>query len=87
MCKCIKNLKKLIFHVYFLNMDISLIISLICLKICMCIPEICMKGSMSQNFDLGLSFCFMLVRRWNFGEKYKKSQKLPVLYHKIKTRA
>ena len=45
-------------------MDISLIIALICLKICMCIYEICMEGMegrVSQNFDLGLSFflCYM----------------------------
>ena len=51
------NLKILIFHVYFFNMvmDISLIIALICLKICMFIAEMCMEGSVSQNFDLGLT--------------------------------
>ena len=43
----------------FVNMDISLIITLICFEICMFIAEICMEGSISQNFDLGLSFCFM----------------------------
>ena len=53
------NLKNPIFHVYFFNMDISLITALICLKTCMCIAEICMEGRVSQNFDLGLSFCFM----------------------------
>ena len=81
------NLKTLIFHVYFFNMDISLIIAPICLNIYMCIAEIWMEGSVSQNFDLGLSFCFMLCRRRNFEKEYKKSQKLPVFYHKIKTRA
>ena len=81
------NLKTLIFPVYFFNMDISLIIAPICLRICMCIVEIWMEGSMSQNFDLGLSFCFMLCRGMNFEKEYKKSQKLPVFYHKIKTRA
>ena len=50
------NLKILIFHIHFLNMDISLIIGLICLKTCMYIAEICMEGNLSQNFDLGLSF-------------------------------
>ena len=60
-----------------LNMDISLIIALICLKICMCISEICMEGSVSQNFDLGLSSCFMLCRRWNFGKKYKNRKSYP----------
>ena len=81
------NMKTNIFHVYFLNMDISLIIAPISLKICMCIAEIDMEGSVSQNFDLGLSFCFMQCRRRHFEKKYKKSQKLPVFYHKIKTRA
>ena len=80
------NLKTLIFHVYFFNMDISLIIAPICLKICMCTAEICMEGSVSQNFDLGLSFCFMLCRKRHFEKKYKKSQKLPVFYHKTKTK-
>ena len=81
------NLKSPIFHVYFLNMDSSLIIAAFCLKNCIYIAEICMEGSMSQNFDLGLSFCFMVCRRKHFEKKYKKSQKLPVFYHKIKTRA
>ena len=52
------NLKIHIFHVYFLNMDISLIIALTSLKMCICIAEICMEGSVTQNFDLGLSFLF-----------------------------
>ena len=46
-----------------------------------------MKGSVSQNFELGLSFCFMQCRRRHFEKKVQKSQKLPVFYHKIKTRA
>ena len=71
-------LKILIFHVYSLNMDISLIITLICLKTCMCIAGICMEGGVSQNFDLGLSFCFMPYRKRNFERIYNNSQKLPV---------
>ena len=59
MCKYIMNLKTHIFHVYSFNMDISLIIVLTSLKMCMCIAEICMEGRLSQNIDLGLSFCFM----------------------------
>ena len=80
------NLKILIFHVYLLNMDFSLIIALIYLKPCTCIAEICLEGRVSQNFDLGLSFCFMPYRKRNFERKYKNSQKLPVFWHKIKTR-
>ena len=72
-------------HIFF-NMDISLIIALISLKICMYIAGICMERTLSQNFELGLSFCFMVCRRRNFERKYKNSQKLPVFYHKIKTR-
>ena len=53
------HLETHIFHVYFFNLDIPLIIALTSLKMCMCIAEICMEGSVSQNFDLGLSFCFM----------------------------
>ena len=45
------------------------------------------KGSMSQNFDIDLSFCFIVCRRWKLGIKYKKTQKLPVFCHKIKTKA
>ena len=42
---------------------------------------------MSQNFDIGLSFGFILCRIWKLGNKYKKLQKLPVFCHKIKTKA
>ena len=80
------NLKILIFHAYFFNMDILLIIALICLKTCMCIAEICMEGSVSQNFDLGLCFCFMPFRKRNFARKYKNPEKLPVFCHKMETR-
>ena len=41
---------------------------------------------MSQNFDTGLSFCFIVCRSWKLEKKYKKSQKLPVFCHKIKTK-
>ena len=78
------NLKILIFHVYFVNMDISLIIAHICLKTCMCIAEICMTKRVSQHFDLGLSFCFMPYRKRNFERKYKNSQKFPIFCHKKK---
>ena len=82
-----KNLKIIIFHIYFFNMDISLIIALISLKTCMYIPEICSEGRVSQNIDIELSFCFIVCRRWKLGKKYKKIQKLPVFCHKIKTKA
>ena len=46
------------FSCIFFNMDISLIIALISLKICMCISGICMEGSVSQNLELGLKPIF-----------------------------
>ena len=42
---------------------------------------------MSQIFDIGLSFDFIECRRWKLEQKYKRSQNLPVFYHKIKTKA
>ena len=45
-----------------------------------------MEGSVSQNFDKRLSFYFIVYRRWHFGKKWKKYQKLPVFCSKIKTR-
>ena len=80
-------MKILIFHIYFCNMDISLIIALICLIICMYIPYMYMEGKVSQIFDKGLSSCFIVYRRWKLEKIYKKSQKLPVFCHKIKTKA
>ena len=68
-------MKTHIFHVYFLNMDISLIIAPISLRIWMCIAEIYMEGSVSQNFDLELSFCFMQCRRRHFEKEYNKNHK------------
>ena len=55
--QCVVNLNIFDFHIYFLNMDISLVKALSCLKFFMYIAEICLQGSVSQNFDIGLSFC------------------------------
>ena len=74
-------MKILIFHIYFLYMDISLIIALMCLKICMHIPKMYMEGSISQIFDICLRLYFIECRRW----KFKKKEK--VFCHKIKTKA
>ena len=81
-------MKILIFHIYFFNMDISLIIALICLRICMYIPYLCIEGSVSQIFDKGLSFCFIVYRRRKLGKKIqKKITKVTLFCHKIKTKA
>ena len=68
-------------------MDISLIIRLICLKFGMYFLKMYMEGRVSQNFDIGLSFCFIVCRRLKLQKKYKKSEKLPVFCHKIRTKA
>ena len=63
------NYNKNNFLCIFLNMDISLTMALIFLKTCIHVVEVCLEGSVSQNFDIGLSFCFMLYRKWNFEKK------------------
>ena len=42
---------------------------------------------MSQIFDKGLSFCFIVYRRRKLEKNTKKYQKLPIFCHKIKTKA
>ena len=58
------------FHEYFFNMDISLIVTLTCLKTCMHIGEIFLEGDMSRSLDIGLSFCVIVCRIREF-EKNK----------------
>ena len=55
-------------------MDMSLIMALIFLKTCIPVAEVCLEGSVSQNFDKGLSFCVMLCRKWNFEKTSRVSQ-------------
>ena len=68
-------------------MDISLTNALIGLKTSIHTAETCFEGIVSQNFDLGLSFCFLVCRRREIGKYNKNSQKLHVFCHKIKTKA
>ena len=51
--------KILIFHVIFLNNDISITFAGIILKFCMLVLHILPEGSVSQIFYLGPSFYFM----------------------------
>ena len=51
--------KILIFHVIFLNNDISITFADIILKFCMLVLHILPEGSVSQIFSLGPSFYFM----------------------------
>ena len=48
-----------IFHVIFLNKDISIIIADIILRFCILVLHILPEGSVSQIFYLGPSFYFM----------------------------
>ena len=50
----------MIVQIYFLNINISLIIIHMRLKTYMLIVEMFLEGSLSQNIDLGLRFCFMV---------------------------
>ena len=75
------------FHLYFFNMDISLIMTVTCMTICIHIAKTHMEGSLSQIFYLGFSFHFMECRRLEFEKNTKKTPKLPVFCHKIKTKA
>ena len=50
---------KLFFHFYFLNMDISLYTYSPIMKFCTGVDNTLLEGTVSQNFDLALSFYFM----------------------------
>ena len=54
--------KKKKIHVNFLNMYISVNMAHTPFKFETCILEIQMEGSLSQNFDLGNSFHFIICR-------------------------
>ena len=58
----VRNEKIHIFSKHFLNMDISLILSCKCFKFAMLIVKTSSEGSVSQIFDLDLSFCFIVCR-------------------------
>ena len=75
------------FHLYFLNMDISLIMTVTCMTICRDVAKTRMEGSVSQIFYLDFSFHFMEFRILEFEKNTKKQQKLPVFCHKMKTKA
>ena len=69
---------KHIFQIYFLNIDISLIMKRTRMKTAIPDAEIHWEGSLSQNSDIGLSFCFILCRRVDFQANLKKIQKLHI---------
>ena len=53
--KYAENREILILHIYFLNMDISLTMRLICLETAIHVLDTHLEGKVSQNFDTGLS--------------------------------
>ena len=67
-------MKILIFDIYFFNMNISLIIEHICLRICMYIPKMYMDRMVSQIFDIGFSFVLLCVEDDNL-KKYTNNHK------------
>ena len=48
------------------------------LKTSIHIAGTCFERNMSRNFNIGLSFCFMVCRIRDFDKNHKKSQRLPV---------
>ena len=70
-------------HNFFFNVDISLIIALICLTTC----AYSLEGRVSQHFDIVLSFGFIVCRRWKLEKKIQKMAKVTLFCHKIKTKA
>ena len=59
--------KNRVFHLYFLNMDISVTIYLFKLRFSPCIHKIRPEGNVSQIFYLGPSFYLMAKKRVTFG--------------------
>ena len=66
-----RSLKMHIFHEHFLNMDISFIMALRWMTFSIHVYETYYEGSVSQNFDIYLSFYF-IVCRILFAEFLKK---------------
>ena len=62
------------FYFYFLNYDISLNNTFRNTTFSMCIDNIHMKGTVSQIFDICLSFCFMKCRKFNQKKSTKSSR-------------
>ena len=54
------------------------------MKIAIHVAETHSEGSVSQNFEIGLSFCFILCRKMDFQKKYKKYKSCPFFPLKMK---
>ena len=84
--KYAENRRILILHIYFLNMDISLTMRLICLKTAIHALDTHLEGRVSQNFDTGLGLSLIACRSGEFLKNTRKIQKLPVFCSQNKTR-
>ena len=67
-------------------MDISLIMTLTRLKFVVHANKTHFEGSMSQVLIYFLDFVLLCVEEVTLGKKRKKSRKLPVFCHKMKSR-
>ena len=86
MLKYAEKRKILIFIKYFFNMDVSLIVRLICLRIVIHVLRIHLEGRVSQNVDIGFSFNLVAFRKGDFKKNYNKITKVPVFCSEIETR-
>ena len=57
-----ENLERHVFHMYFFNMVTLLVMKLTIMQIAIHVAETHWEGRVSQNFDIGLSFCFIVCR-------------------------
>ena len=55
-------------------MDISLIVTLKCLKFAIHVVNTHFEGVMSLNYDIGLSFGFIVCRRWGLAKEIEQLQ-------------
>ena len=77
MLKYAENIEILIFHKFILNMNITLIIRLTCLKIVRHVLKTHLEGRVSQNFDICLSFNLIAFRRGDFQKITKNYKSYP----------
>ena len=82
--KYAENRKILILHIYSFNIDFSLTMRLICLKAAIHVPETHLEGTVSQNFDTGLSLNLIACRSREFKRITKKYKSYPFFALKIK---
>ena len=75
----------LFIYLYFLNMEISLIMNISGMETAIHVAKTRLKGRVSQNFDEDLSFYFISCRRLNFKKNTNNHKSYPffALKHKL----